>query len=87
MTTLTMEHPATSGAASSTKRPTTRPSTRNTTGMREHSAGPSASHAMIYVVSGPQTKRGAPDPVVGVHIVHAALWVMFAAAIINTLAF
>ena len=46
-----------------------------------------ASSPMIYVVTGPQTKRGVPPPVVGANVVSAALWVMFAAAVCNTIAF
>ena len=43
--------------------------------------------AMIYIVSGPQTRRGTPPPLVGAVVVSAALWCMFIAAVINTLVF
>ena len=52
----------------------------------DRSAAASAS-PMLFVVTGPQTHRGAPDPVVGAAVVSAALWVMFGAAVLNTMIF
>jgi len=42
---------------------------------------------MIYIVSGPQTRRGTPPPLVGAVVVSAALWCMFTAAVLNTIVF
>lgn len=52
-----------------------------------HAAVSSSSQSMIYVVNGPQTRRGTPPPRVGANVVSAALWCMFAVAVINTLVF
>mgnify|MGYP003661314822 CR=1 FL=1 len=84
MTTLTMDHHGPSGAAS-TGRPSTWPP-----GHAEDLRDPvsaSSSLAMIYIVSGPQTRRGTPPPLVGASVVSAALWCMFAVAVINTIMF
>lgn len=52
----------------------------------DRTVGP-ANSPRIYVVTGPQTSRGTPPPIVGARVVSAALWVMFATAICNTIAF
>ena len=84
MTTLTMDRLGHSGAAS-TRRPSTWPP-GHAEDLREPVASAS-SLAMIYIVSGPQTKRGTPPPIVGTRVVSAALWCMFAAAVLNTIVF
>ena len=84
MTTLTMDHHGPSGVAS-TMRPSTWPP-----GHAEDLHDPvasSSSLAMIYIVSGPQTRRGTPPPLVGAVVVSAALWCMFTAAVLNTIVF
>lgn len=55
--------------------------------LRNHAAVSSTGLSMIYVVNGPQTRRGTPPPAVGANVVSAALWCMFIAAVINTLVF
>ena len=47
----------------------------------------SASLAMMFIVSGPQTHRGTPPPLVGARVVSAALWCMFTVAILDALVF
>jgi len=42
---------------------------------------------MIYVVSGPQTKRGTPPPIIEASVVHTALVCMLAVAILNVIFF
>ena len=75
MTTLTMDHHGPSGVAS-TRRPSTWPP-GHAEDLRDPVAS-SSSLAMIYIVSGPQTRRGTPPPLVGAnaipncwHTVHA----------------
>jgi len=53
--------------------------------LRNDAAVSSAGLSMIYVVSGPQTKRGTPPPLIGASVVHTALWCMFIVAILNAL--
>lgn len=84
MTTLTMDHHGPSGVAS-TRRPSTWPP-GHAEDLRDPVAA-SSSLAMIYIVSGLQTRRGTPPPLVGAVVVSAALWTMFAAAVINTVLF
>lgn len=84
MTTLTMDHLGHSGVAS-TMRPSTWPP-GHAEDLRDPVAA-SSSLAMIYIVSGPQTRRGTPPPMVGTTVVSAALWCMFAAAVLNTIVF
>ena len=55
--------------------------------LRNHAAVSSTGLSMIYVVNGPQTRRGTPPPAVGANVVSAELWCMFIAAVINTLVF
>lgn len=84
MTTLTMDHHGHSGVAS-TRRPSTWPPS-HAEDLHEHAAA-SSSMGTIYLVIGPQTKRGTPPPLVGATVVSAALWCMFIVAILNTLMF
>lgn len=84
MTTLTMDNIGHSGVAS-TRRPGTWPP-GHSEDLRDPVAA-SSSLAMIYIVSGPQTRRGTPPPMVGTTVVSAALWCMFAAAVLNTIVF
>lgn len=53
--------------------------------LRNEAAVSSAGLSMIYVVSGPQTKRGTPPPLIEASVVHAALWCMFTVAILNAI--
>ena len=84
MTTLTMDHHGHSGVAS-TRRPSTWPP-GHAEGLREPVAA-SSGMGTIYLVSGPQTKRGTPPPIVGTTVVSLALWCMFIAAVLNTIVF
>jgi len=84
MTTLTMDHQGHSGVAS-TRRPSTWPP-GHAEALREPVAATSGM-GIIYLVSGPQTKRGTPPPIVGTAVVSAALWCMFTAAVLNTIVF
>jgi len=55
--------------------------------LRNEAAVSSAGLSMIYVVSGPQTKRGTPPPLIGANVVSAALWCMLAVAILDVILF
>lgn len=53
--------------------------------LRNEAAVSSAGLPMIYVVSGPQTRRGTPPPLIEASVVHTALWCMFIVAILNAI--
>lgn len=55
--------------------------------LRNDAAVSSAGLSMIYVVSGPQTHRGVPPPVIGAAVVSAALWIFLGVAVLNTVIF
>lgn len=82
MTTTTMDprvHVGASAILPQSWTPTTVDSLRN------DAAVSSAGLSMIYVVSGPQTKRGTPPPLIEASVVHTALWCMFTVAILNAI--
>lgn len=80
MTTTTMDPRVHVGANSLAPQPPT-----VVDNLRNDAAVSSAGLSMIYVVSGPQTKRGAPPPLIGASVVHTALWCMFIVAILNAI--
>lgn len=82
MTTTTMDPRVHVGANSLAPQPWTPTVVDN---LRNEAAVSSAGLSMIYVVSGPQTKRGAPPPLIGASVVHTALWCMFIVAILNAI--
>ena len=93
--TTTMMHGATfDGSANSEHSEGRRPATWSSASlaptledMAHASTSASASRPMMYIVTGAQTHRGRPDPIIGAGVVSAALWCMFAAAVCNTIVF
>lgn len=84
MTTTTMDPRVHVGANSLMPQPWT-PTVVDS--LRNDAAVSSAGLSMIYIVSGPQTKRGTPPPAIEASVVHAALVCMFAVAILNVIFF
>ena len=84
MTTTTMDPRVHVGANSLAPQPWTPTVVDN---LRNDAAVSSAGLSMIYVVSGPQTKRGTPPPLIEASVVHTALVCMLAVAILNVIFF
>jgi len=84
MTTTTMDPRVHVGANSLAPQPWTPTVVDN---LRNDAAVSSAGLSMIYVVSGPQTKRGTPPPLIEASVVHTALVCMLAVAILNVFFF